>query len=94
MRQVLKFKSTTNNGRHATTRVFKPHSEVIVINQRVLALKSDIDNGWFQNSKTIREFKDLVLREVEIVFWCESFDLVVNMVEALNALYPSKNINN
>ena len=82
--KAVQIKTTTYNGRIAHTYVFKPTHDTIVIIQRILAKKDDLKHGWFGNSKTIYEYKNLVLREVEIVFWIDTFDSIMEAVRQLN----------
>ena len=79
--KAYKFKTETANGRISATTVFKPQQDIIVVNQRVLAKQEDIDDGWFENSKTIKKYKNYLLREVQIVFWTKSFDAIIEIVK-------------
>ena len=84
------FKSKTANGRIAKTKVIvsddpckKEHGTLIVIIQRILAKKGDLEDGYFGNSKTIFEKCGYILREVVVTFWEESFDTIVNCINLL-----------
>ena len=76
-------KTITDNNRLAKTYVFKPNKDMVVIQQRVLVSKQDVADGWFEKHHTIYEYGNMVLREMEIVFWQESFDAIVGVVDSL-----------
>jgi hypothetical protein len=84
MTKGYKFKTLTGNGRLSSTEVFKPAYNIVVIRQRVLAKQEDIDAGWFGNSKTIYQYKDYLLREVELTLWQQSFDTIKKIIKKLN----------
>lgn len=82
--KAVKFKTKTGNNRIALTRIFKPQNDLVVVNQRVLANKQDVSDGWFQNFTQIYSYKEFVLLEVQMVFWVDSFKAVIdsfNMLE-------------
>ena len=78
------FRTKTYNGRLAKTNVFMPQSNLVVIKQRILAKKGDVDRGWFTNHTPIYIFKDYVLMQVELVLWVDSFNAIGEAFKKLN----------
>jgi len=61
-----------------------PQSNLVVIKQRILAKKGDVDRGWFTNHTPIYIFKDYVLMQVELVLWVDSFNAIGEAFKKLN----------
>ena len=77
-------KTKTENGRIAKTLVGKPQKDIVVIHRRILAEREDIENGYFTNTKLIFSYGNKRLLEEEMVFWQQSFDTIVRIIEELN----------